>query len=67
MVLGMELAATYAGLMLVTLLPLDDLTHSLLMNKPVGRVNLSPLGAVMSTESPDMALWTIFINGLQGM
>lgn len=44
----------YDGLMLVTVLPLLDLTHSLLMNRPVGCVYLTPLGAVSSTESPDM-------------
>lgn len=47
--------STHVGLMLTTVLPLLDLTHSLLMNSPVGCVYLTPFGAVSSIESPDMA------------
>jgi hypothetical protein len=45
--------------MLEILSPLVDLTHSLLINRPVGCVYLTPLGAVSSTERPDMLRVTI--------
>lgn len=54
--------ATYVGFMLVIFSPCVDLTHSLLMNKPVGWVNLTPLGAVSSTVRSDMAV----LKGLRG-
>ena len=33
-----------------------DFTHSLLMNRPVGWVYLTPLGAVSSTDKSDMVV-----------
>jgi len=55
---------TYVGFMLEILSPFDDLTHSLLMNKPVGCVYLTPLGAVSSTERPDIL--RVIIKSLEG-
>lgn len=45
---------SYVGLILSILFPPEAFTNSLLMNKPVGSVNFFPLGAVKSTESPDI-------------
>ena len=42
------------GLIEVILLPLEEGTNSLLMNRPVGCVYFNPLGAVSSTERSDM-------------
>lgn len=50
--LGAE--STYLGLTLVIFSPELDLTNSLLMNKPVGKVIFVPLGAVKSTERFDI-------------
>lgn len=44
----------HLGLILVILAPELDFTNSLLMNKPVGKVILVPLGAVSSTWRSDM-------------
>jgi hypothetical protein len=41
--------AAYVGLMEVIFSPSLDLTHSLLMNKPIGCSYLTPLGAVRLT------------------
>lgn len=54
----------YLGFMLEILSPFDDLTHSLLMNKPVGCVYLTPLGAVSSTDRPDIL--RVIIKSLEG-
>ena len=54
----------YVGFMLVTLSPLLDFTHSLLMKRPVGWVYLTPLGAVSSTERPDMAWMLLKLYGI---
>lgn len=48
-------AIAYVGFMLVTLAPDEALTNSLLMKRPVGRVNFLPLGAVRSTLRSAMA------------
>lgn len=45
---------SYVGFTLVILFPLLDLTHSLLMKRPVGWVYLTPFGAVRSMLRPDM-------------
>jgi hypothetical protein len=56
---------TYLGFMLEILSPLVDLTHSLLINRPVGCVYLTPLGAVSSTDRPDI-LRVITVKSLEG-
>lgn len=45
---------TNVGFMLVIFSPALDLTNSLLMKIPVGRVNFLPLGAVRSIASSDI-------------
>lgn len=50
--------------MLEILSPFEDLTHSLLINRPVGCVYLTPLGAVSSTDRPDML--RVVIKSLEG-
>jgi len=45
---------TYVGLVLTIFPPSEDLTHSLLMNRPVGWVYFRPLGAISSTERSDI-------------
>ena len=50
--------------MLEILSPFDDLTHSLLINRPVGCVYLTPLGAVSSTDKPDIL--RVIIKSLEG-
>jgi hypothetical protein len=50
--------------MLEILSPLEDLTHSLLINRPVGCVYLTPLGAVSSTDKPDIL--RVVIRNLNG-
>jgi hypothetical protein len=43
--------------LIVVIFSLDfDFTHSLLMNRPVGWVYLTPLGAVSSTDRSDMVV-----------
>jgi hypothetical protein len=51
--------------MLEILSPLEDLTHSLLINRPVGCVYLTPLGAVSSTDKPDI-LRIVTVKNLKG-
>jgi hypothetical protein len=51
--------------MLEILSPLEDLTHSLLINRPVGCVYLTPLGAVSSTDKPDI-LRVMTVKSLDG-
>jgi hypothetical protein len=55
---------TYLGFMLEILSPLVDLTHSLLINRPVGCVYLTPLGAVSSTDRPDIL--RVIVKSLEG-
>jgi hypothetical protein len=56
---------TYVGFMLEILSPFEDLTHSLLINRPVGCVYLTPLGAVSSTDKPDI-LRIVTVKNLDG-
>jgi hypothetical protein len=51
--------------MLEILSPFEDLTHSLLINNPVGCVYLTPLGAVSSTDKPDI-LRIVTTKNLEG-
>lgn len=55
---------TYVGLMEVIFLSLLLLTHSLLINKPVGWVYFLPLGAVSSTDKSDILC--DMLNNLRG-
>lgn len=46
----------YVGFIDVIFSPFSDLTHSLLMNRPVGCLYLRPLGAVSSTSRSDILI-----------
>jgi hypothetical protein len=50
----MNTTNAYAGSIESIVLPLDDATNSLPMNKPVGCVHATPLGALSSTERLDI-------------
>jgi hypothetical protein len=47
------------GLIEAIFFPSDDLTHVLLMNKPMGWVYLRPLGAVSCTDKYDMYIMDV--------
>ena len=50
----MDDVRAYVGLMLVIFSPEDDLTNSLLMNKPIGCLYSRPLGASRLTKRSDI-------------
>ena len=59
-----QISDSSVGFMEVILLPLDEATNSLLMNRPVGCVYDTPFGAVSLTDRSDIVVIVLKLDGL---